>query len=49
MNQVLELLAEYEAAGVAHLWLTDSRFETLAVYTADLRRVETLPRRMALS
>jgi Uma2 family endonuclease len=43
MSQVLEKLAEYEAAGVAHVWLVDPRLETLSVYAGgDLRRAATL-------
>ena len=44
MSQVLEKLAEYEAAGVAHIWLVDPRLELLLlVYRAgDLKSVGTL-------
>lgn len=33
MSQVLEKLAEYEAAGVAHIWLTDPRLRTMSAYS----------------
>lgn len=33
MSQVLEKLAEYEAAGVAHIWLIDPRLELMSVYS----------------
>ncbi len=43
MSEVMEKLAEYEAAGVAHIWLVDPRLELLSVYeSGNLRRVETL-------
>ena len=43
MSQVLEKLAEYEAAGVAHIWLVDPRLDLLSVYSAgNLGRVEML-------
>ena len=43
MSQVLEKVAEYEAAGVAHIWLVDPRLELLSVYSAgNLGQVETL-------
>jgi Uma2 family endonuclease len=43
MSQVLEKLAEYEAAGVEHIWLIDPRLELLSVYSGgNLSRVETL-------
>lgn len=43
MTQVLEKLAEYESAGVEHIWLVDPRLEILSIYAhGDLRRVEGL-------
>ena len=43
MSQVFEKLAEYEAAGIAHIWLVDPRLELLSVYSAgNLGQVETL-------
>jgi Uma2 family endonuclease len=43
MSQVLEKLAEYETAGVAHIWLVDPRLELMSVYEAgDLKRVDQL-------
>jgi Uma2 family endonuclease len=43
MTHVLEKLAEYESAGVAHIWLIDPRLETLAIYQAGtLRSVDKL-------
>ena len=33
MSQVLEKLAEYEAAGVRHIWLVDPRLKTMSVYS----------------
>jgi len=43
MTQVMEKLAEYEAAGVAHVWLVDPRLEAMSVYgEGSLRRVNVL-------
>jgi Uma2 family endonuclease len=43
MSQVLEKLAEYEAAGIAHIWLVEPRLELLSVYSGgSLNRVERL-------
>ena len=43
MSQVLEILAEYEAAGIAQIWLVDPRLDLLSVYSAgNLGRVEIL-------
>ncbi len=43
MTQVLEKLAEYEAAGIAHIWLVEPRLELLSVYSGgSLNRVERL-------
>ena len=36
MTRVLEKLAEYEAAGVAHIWVVDPRLETLSTYRAGV-------------
>jgi Uma2 family endonuclease len=33
MSQVLEKLAEYESAGVTHIWLIDPRLKTMSVYS----------------
>ena len=43
MSQVLEKLAEYEAAGIAHVWLIDPRLELLSVYSdGNLNRADKL-------
>ena len=33
MSQVMEKLAEYESAGVGHIWLVDPRLELMSVYS----------------
>ena len=43
MTKTMEKLADYEAAGVAHIWLVDPRLEQMSVYsTGNLTRVEVL-------
>lgn len=43
MSQVLEKLAEYQAAGVKNIWLVDPRLELLPVYeSGDLKRLDKL-------
>lgn len=41
MTKVLEKLAEYEAKGIAHIWLIDPRLKLMSVYrSGDLKKVE---------
>ena len=43
MSLLIEKLAEYEAAGVAHMWLVDPRLQLLSVYAGgNLTRVDKL-------
>jgi Uma2 family endonuclease len=43
MSDVMEKLTEYEAAGVANIWVVDPRLELLCVYSAgNLNRVDRL-------
>ena len=43
MSQVLEKLSEYEAAGIANIWLVDPRLELLSVCSGgNLNRVDKL-------
>jgi Uma2 family endonuclease len=48
MSQVLEKLAEYEAADVAHIWFVGPRLVTLSIYAAgDLHRARRFSLRRA--
>jgi Uma2 family endonuclease len=43
MSKMMEKLAEYDAAGIAHIWLVDPRLERMSVYlSGNLNRVEVL-------